>query len=195
MPLLFLERFPWPSLRTYTALSALALLAAALSAYRALGRAPEAAAGSTAELQARGGPRALDVASFLLADSLCVWVRPGMAAGGSALSAPPPPGLPRAPPGSSSRVLRRGRGLWWWAGGLGCSPAWEPGLRVRGAAGPEPSPVGGLGENRGKSALRRGCCGARGTYSPGSAQVARWGSLRGSISPLSPHFLYCFFKN
>uniref|UniRef100_A0A8B9ZJX3 Autocrine motility factor receptor n=1 Tax=Anas platyrhynchos TaxID=8839 RepID=A0A8B9ZJX3_ANAPL len=74
MPLLFLERFPWPSLRTYTALSALALLAAALSAYRALGRAPEAAAGSTAELQARGGPRALDVASFLLADSLCVWV-------------------------------------------------------------------------------------------------------------------------
>lgn len=98
MPLLFLERFPWPSLRTYTALSALALLAAALSAYRALGRAPEAAAGSTAELQARGGPRALDVASFLLADSLCVWVRPGMAAGGSALSAPPPPGLPRAPP-------------------------------------------------------------------------------------------------
>lgn len=71
MPLLFLERFPWPSLRTYTALSALALLAAAFSAYRALGRAPEA---DGAELQPRGGPRALDVASFLLSDSLCVWV-------------------------------------------------------------------------------------------------------------------------
>lgn len=76
---------------------------------------------------------------------------------------PQRPAAPGAPPGSPSRVLRRGRGLWWWAGGLGCSPAWEPGLRVRGAAGPEPSPVGGLGENRGKSALRRGCCGALGT--------------------------------
>ncbi|NWR77290.1 AMFR ligase, partial [Centropus unirufus] len=58
MPLLFLERFPWPSLRTYAALSALALLGAALSAHRALGP----------------GPAALDVAAFLLSDSLCVWV-------------------------------------------------------------------------------------------------------------------------
>ncbi|NWQ87419.1 AMFR ligase, partial [Burhinus bistriatus] len=40
MPLLFLERFPWPSLRTYTALSALALLGTGLSAYRALSQAP-----------------------------------------------------------------------------------------------------------------------------------------------------------
>ncbi|XP_014812862.1 PREDICTED: E3 ubiquitin-protein ligase AMFR isoform X4 [Calidris pugnax] len=71
MPLLFLERFPWPSLRTYTALSALALLATGLSAYRALGQAPQdgGAAGSEPT-----GPRALDVAYYLLSDSLCVWV-------------------------------------------------------------------------------------------------------------------------
>ncbi|XP_074007966.1 E3 ubiquitin-protein ligase AMFR isoform X2 [Numenius arquata] len=71
MPLLFLERFPWPSLRTYTALSALALLATGLSAYRALSQAPQdgGAAGSEPS-----GPRALDVAYYLLSDSLCVWV-------------------------------------------------------------------------------------------------------------------------
>ncbi|XP_074696054.1 E3 ubiquitin-protein ligase AMFR isoform X4 [Strix aluco] len=67
MPLLFLERFPWPSLRTYTALSALALLGTGLSAYRALSQAPGGA-------QPDGGPRALDVAYYLLSDSLCVWV-------------------------------------------------------------------------------------------------------------------------
>ncbi|XP_015729314.1 E3 ubiquitin-protein ligase AMFR isoform X2 [Coturnix japonica] len=65
MPLLFLERFPWPSLRTYAALSGLALLAAAFSAQRALSAAGE---------QRAGGPRALDVAYYLLSDSLCVWV-------------------------------------------------------------------------------------------------------------------------
>ncbi|NWZ52191.1 AMFR ligase, partial [Haliaeetus albicilla] len=83
MPLLFLERFPWPSLRTYTALSALALLGTGLSAYRALSQAaggppqPDggAAAGTEpAEPPRRGGPRALDVAYYLLSDSLCVWV-------------------------------------------------------------------------------------------------------------------------
>ncbi|KAF4793024.1 E3 ubiquitin-protein ligase AMFR [Turdus rufiventris] len=75
MPLLFLERFPWPSLRTYTALSALALLGAGLSAYRALSQAPGGAAGSEpAEPQRCAGPRALDVAYYLLSDSLCVWV-------------------------------------------------------------------------------------------------------------------------
>ncbi|XP_053934616.1 E3 ubiquitin-protein ligase AMFR [Cuculus canorus] len=58
MPLLFLERLPWPSLRTYAGLSGLALLGAALSAHRGLGP----------------GPAAGDVAAFLLADSLCVWV-------------------------------------------------------------------------------------------------------------------------
>ncbi|KAM6300477.1 E3 ubiquitin-protein ligase AMFR-like [Aegotheles albertisi] len=66
MPLLFLERLPWPSLRTYTALSALALLGTGLSAYGALSQAPGAAEPA--------GPRALDVAYYLLSDSLCVWV-------------------------------------------------------------------------------------------------------------------------
>ncbi|NWH60246.1 AMFR ligase, partial [Geococcyx californianus] len=64
MPLLFLERLPWPSLRTYAALSALALLGAAISAHRAI----SAAAGS------EPGPGAPDIARFLLADSLGVWV-------------------------------------------------------------------------------------------------------------------------
>ncbi|XP_040471069.1 E3 ubiquitin-protein ligase AMFR [Falco naumanni] len=81
MPLLFLERFPWPSLRTYTALSALALLGTGLSAYRALSQAPGgaqadggAAGTELAEPSHRAGPRALDVAYYLLSDSLCVWV-------------------------------------------------------------------------------------------------------------------------
>uniref|UniRef100_A0A8C3EPT1 E3 ubiquitin-protein ligase AMFR n=1 Tax=Corvus moneduloides TaxID=1196302 RepID=A0A8C3EPT1_CORMO len=75
MPLLFLERFPWPSLRTYTALSALALLGAGLSAYRALTQAPGGAADTEpAEPQRCAGPGALDVAYYLLSDSLCVWV-------------------------------------------------------------------------------------------------------------------------
>nr|XP_060643793.1 E3 ubiquitin-protein ligase AMFR isoform X2 [Anolis sagrei ordinatus] len=86
MPLLFLERFPWPSLRSYAALSALALLGSALSAYRAL-QAGEAGPGGGEggrEEQERPrrqeasaetpGPSALDVAAFLLSDSLCVWV-------------------------------------------------------------------------------------------------------------------------
>lgn len=72
MPLLFLERFPWPSLRTYAALSGLALLAAVLGARRALVAAGE---------QRAGGPRALDVAYYLLSDGLCVWV--SRAAGGA----------------------------------------------------------------------------------------------------------------
>ncbi|XP_071613193.1 E3 ubiquitin-protein ligase AMFR isoform X1 [Heliangelus exortis] len=69
MPLLFLERFPWPSLRTYTALSALALLGTGLSAYRALSQAAQ-----PAEPPSRGGPRAVDIVYYLLSDSLCVWV-------------------------------------------------------------------------------------------------------------------------
>ncbi|MEJ1276200.1 autocrine motility factor receptor [Cricetulus griseus] len=86
MPLLFLERFPWPSLRTYTGLSGLALLGTIVSAYRALSQ-PEAGSGEpeplTASLQpealvpprlAAGGPRARDVAQYLLSDSLFVWV-------------------------------------------------------------------------------------------------------------------------
>ncbi|KAM6118231.1 E3 ubiquitin-protein ligase AMFR [Pterocles gutturalis] len=74
MPLLFLERFPWPSLRTYTALSALALLGAGLSAYRALSQAPGGAPPDGPEPPRRAGPRPLDVAYYLLSDSLCVWV-------------------------------------------------------------------------------------------------------------------------
>lgn len=82
MPLLFLERFPWPSLRTYTGLSGLALLGTIVSAYRALSQ-PEDGSGEpeplTAPLQPEarltaGGPRARDVAQYLLSDSLFVWV-------------------------------------------------------------------------------------------------------------------------
>ncbi|KAI5176638.1 E3 Ubiquitin-Protein Ligase Amfr [Manis pentadactyla] len=87
MPLLFLERFPWPSLRTYTGLSGLALLGTIVSAYRALSQ-PEAGSGPgepeplTAPVQPEpaalagpgaGGPRARDVAQYLLSDSLFVW--------------------------------------------------------------------------------------------------------------------------
>lgn len=90
MPLLFLERFPWPSLRTYTGLSGLALLGTIVSAYRALSQ-PEAEAASgpgepepiTASVQpdaaaagrpGAAGPGARDVAQYLLSDSLFVWV-------------------------------------------------------------------------------------------------------------------------
>ncbi|XP_054856443.1 E3 ubiquitin-protein ligase AMFR isoform X2 [Eublepharis macularius] len=89
MPLLFLERFPWPSLRTYTALSALALAGSVLSAYRALSQPPEEhleappEPPTAAEAQPPGererpapalGPRGVDVAYYLCSDSLCVWV-------------------------------------------------------------------------------------------------------------------------
>lgn len=92
MPLLFLERFPWPSLRTYTGLSGLALLFSIVSAYRALSP-PEAEAEAgpgpgerepiTAPVQpdatavaqpSAAGPGARDVAQYLLSDSLFVWV-------------------------------------------------------------------------------------------------------------------------
>ena len=91
MPLLFLERFPWPSLRTYAALSGLALLAAVLSARRALVAAGE---------QRAGGPRALDVAYYLLSDGLCVWV--SRAAGGAAAGCGR---CRRAAPGRRLRLL------------------------------------------------------------------------------------------
>ncbi|KAJ7312156.1 hypothetical protein JRQ81_006500 [Phrynocephalus forsythii] len=100
MPLLFLERFPWPSLRTYAALSAVALLGSALSAYRALLLLPlplprqhesppdggphrgghgdqpqDESPPDTGPGPGPGpGPAALDVAYYLLSDSLCVWV-------------------------------------------------------------------------------------------------------------------------
>ncbi|XP_068938545.1 E3 ubiquitin-protein ligase AMFR isoform X2 [Petaurus breviceps papuanus] len=94
MPLLFLERFPWPSLRTYTGLSGLALLGTIVSAYRALSQSepgPGAGPGEPEVLTSSqqpappqqpqpsappgpGGPRARDVAQYLLSDSLFVWV-------------------------------------------------------------------------------------------------------------------------
>uniref|UniRef100_A0A7N4V6B2 E3 ubiquitin-protein ligase AMFR n=1 Tax=Sarcophilus harrisii TaxID=9305 RepID=A0A7N4V6B2_SARHA len=94
MPLLFLERFPWPSLRTYTGLSGLALLGTIVSAYRALSQAepgPGAGPGESEALSSPqqppppqppppssppgpGGPRARDVIQYLLSDSLFVWV-------------------------------------------------------------------------------------------------------------------------
>ncbi|XP_058135979.1 E3 ubiquitin-protein ligase AMFR [Dasypus novemcinctus] len=88
MPLLFLERFPWPSLRTYTGLSGLALLGTIISAYRALSQpevvpGPAESAQLTDQLQSKlpvpirpsaEGPRARDVAQYLLSDSLFVWV-------------------------------------------------------------------------------------------------------------------------
>uniref|UniRef100_A0A670YE61 E3 ubiquitin-protein ligase AMFR n=1 Tax=Pseudonaja textilis TaxID=8673 RepID=A0A670YE61_PSETE len=89
MPLLFLERFPWPSLRVYAALSALALLGCLLSAYSALrqagtpgtepgpppdGGAPALEPPPPLQLPPGHGPAALDLAYYLLSDGLCVWV-------------------------------------------------------------------------------------------------------------------------
>ncbi|XP_075796516.1 E3 ubiquitin-protein ligase AMFR isoform X1 [Pelodiscus sinensis] len=78
MPLLFLERFPWPSLRTYTGLSALALLGSVLTAYRALSQGPagqpEPPPAAESAPGAGPGPGPLDIAYYLLSDSLCVWV-------------------------------------------------------------------------------------------------------------------------
>ncbi|XP_038609857.1 E3 ubiquitin-protein ligase AMFR [Tachyglossus aculeatus] len=94
MPLLFLERFPWPSLRTYTGLSGLALVATIVSAYRALshsgpgdpGTLPSASSSSSSSSSPAAGPPApagppgppgpqpRELALYLRADSLCVWV-------------------------------------------------------------------------------------------------------------------------
>lgn len=82
MPLLFLERFPWPSLQTYTALSTLLLAGAILSAYSTVRdseppsaltedshRAPE----EQLELDSFGSV-ASSVLLYLITDSLFVWV-------------------------------------------------------------------------------------------------------------------------
>lgn len=128
MPLLFLERFPWPSLRTYTALSALALAGTVLSAYRALRQASEEHLEVSPESQqptaeeeeqllagedrpSSGlGPSGVDVAYYLLSDSLCVWV-----------SGPAQEG-----PGVRGKVASRGaengcggRQVWAESGGVG----------------------------------------------------------------------------
>ncbi|KTG46226.1 hypothetical protein cypCar_00014486 [Cyprinus carpio] len=82
MPLLFLERFPWPSLQTYTALSTLLLAGTILSAYSTVRdseppstrtedshRAPE----EQLELE-QPDTVASSVRLFLITDSLFVWV-------------------------------------------------------------------------------------------------------------------------
>lgn len=149
MPLLFLERFPWPSLRTYAGLSGLALLGTLGSAYRALSR-PEAAAATgpgepepiTAPLQpdpaavarpSAGGPGLRDVAQYLLSDSLFVWV--SEAARGA-----------RGPPGPH---YRRGA----WLGGVA-----SPGPRERGGGGVRSAaPRGRRGVGSGETGVvRRG---------------------------------------
>uniref|UniRef100_H3B5J5 E3 ubiquitin-protein ligase AMFR n=1 Tax=Latimeria chalumnae TaxID=7897 RepID=H3B5J5_LATCH len=83
MPLLFLERFPWPSLRAYTGLSAALLAASLSSAYRSLRVAPgplgdpehkEGDPESVGENPPLGGTAAVAaMARYLVSDSLCVW--------------------------------------------------------------------------------------------------------------------------
>ncbi|KAL7868031.1 hypothetical protein SRHO_G00094150 [Serrasalmus rhombeus] len=86
MPLLFLERFPWPSLQTYTALSAVLLAGSILSAYTAVTQ-PESSSPSATEdarsasiedIKEEQADRFENVASsvllYLISDSLFVWV-------------------------------------------------------------------------------------------------------------------------
>lgn len=82
MPFLFLERFPWPSLRTYTWLSALLLGVSFFSAYRGVTDPPshgeeseEAVEDPQAEPEPGGdGSLAMQLVYYLVSDSLCVWV-------------------------------------------------------------------------------------------------------------------------
>lgn len=84
MPLVFLERFPWPSLQTYTALSAVLLAGTLLSAYTAVTEteapaAEETASSSTAHSKVEQADSERNVLSdmllYLISDSLFVWVR------------------------------------------------------------------------------------------------------------------------
>uniref|UniRef100_A0A4W3HRE1 E3 ubiquitin-protein ligase AMFR n=1 Tax=Callorhinchus milii TaxID=7868 RepID=A0A4W3HRE1_CALMI len=68
MPLLFLERFPWPSLRTYTLLSAALLGASLFSAYSHLTLSPSPAA------WASGRGLVLEMVWYLVSDAWCIWV-------------------------------------------------------------------------------------------------------------------------
>ncbi|XP_068115638.1 E3 ubiquitin-protein ligase AMFR [Hyperolius riggenbachi] len=74
MPLLFLERFPWPSLRTYTGLSGLLLGLSLLSAYRSLNGEQEEEEESRAPLPDEPGALSLELLRYLVTDSLGVWV-------------------------------------------------------------------------------------------------------------------------
>ncbi|OCT82272.1 hypothetical protein XELAEV_18024792mg [Xenopus laevis] len=78
MPLLFLERFPWPSLRTYTSLSGLLLGLSLISAYRSLSGEAAERSMSGGELEgAQLSAEPVDFAElfrYLVSDSLGVWV-------------------------------------------------------------------------------------------------------------------------
>ncbi|KAI1890126.1 hypothetical protein AGOR_G00170420 [Albula goreensis] len=85
MPLLFLERFPWPSLQTYTALSAVLLVGSILSAYTTVtepGFAPEKLDDSAVTQDEDeeiafinlGNGVATKVLNYLVSDTFFVWV-------------------------------------------------------------------------------------------------------------------------
>ncbi|XP_030059568.1 E3 ubiquitin-protein ligase AMFR isoform X3 [Microcaecilia unicolor] len=82
MPLLFLERFPWPSLQTYMGFSALLLVLSVFSAYRGVTEpgpgvgdsAVETLDASRVEEESKDSILLLDLAYYLMSDSLCVWV-------------------------------------------------------------------------------------------------------------------------
>lgn len=83
MPLVFLERFPWPSLQTYTALSAVLLAGTLLSAYTAVTETEAPVAEETPsssvdpnkeEQTSSEGNVIADVLHYLTSDSLFVWV-------------------------------------------------------------------------------------------------------------------------
>lgn len=86
MPLLFLERFPWPSLQTYTALSVALLAGSIFSAYTTVTdpgfgalETDETPAPSEADLEnlnnyVSNTELATTVLWYLVTDSLFVWV-------------------------------------------------------------------------------------------------------------------------
>ncbi|KAJ8272168.1 hypothetical protein COCON_G00110270 [Conger conger] len=84
MPLMFLERFPWPSLQTYTALSAVLLVGSVLSAYTTVTEsrfASETDESVEAQDEAEESPFfdlgngvATTVLQYLVSDSFYVWV-------------------------------------------------------------------------------------------------------------------------
>ncbi|TSM52249.1 E3 ubiquitin-protein ligase AMFR [Bagarius yarrelli] len=83
MPLVFLERFPWPSLQTYTALSAVLLTGTLLSAYTTVTEteAPSAEATPSDSIDDikvkpvdRDGNVASELLLYLISDSLFIWV-------------------------------------------------------------------------------------------------------------------------
>nr|XP_033796474.1 E3 ubiquitin-protein ligase AMFR isoform X2 [Geotrypetes seraphini] len=81
MPLLFLERFPWPSLQTYTGLSALLLVLSVFGAYRSVTEpghderdsAVQSLGTSRLQEESRHSSLVLDLTYYLISDSLCVW--------------------------------------------------------------------------------------------------------------------------